>query len=202
MPKTVILLETSFKNQFFKQFASETLSKWLLRRFWAVLRLQWVSKKVPKGGSTNDGFRPKHCKLQVFWWFHNFLVVNKCFYNWHQKFNICVSKWTLWVVFGRYFASKEPSKVVILLSTSFKNHFFQHSASAAQSKRILEPFWTVLRPQIRSQGASQGGSPNNDFRLPEAFRPAQGPFGLWDPFPMPSWVFFNRFVLEFRPILV
>ena len=123
-----------------------------------------------------------------------FLLSTNVFYNWHQKLNICVSKWTLWVVLGRYWASDEPSKLVILLSTSFKNHFFEHSASAPQSKPLLEPFWTVFSPQIRSQGASQGGSPNHDFRLPEAFRPAQGPFGLWDPFPTPFQVSFLRFV--------
>ena len=49
-PKVVISLETSFKNELFKQSASKTSSKPLLNRFWVVLSPQMRPQEDTKGG--------------------------------------------------------------------------------------------------------------------------------------------------------
>ena len=69
---------------------------------------------------------------------------------------------------------------VILLRTSLKNKLFKQFAFETSSKPLLERFWVVLGPQIRPEGAFQGGSTNHDFRLP-------GPF----PKALPGRVFTN-----------
>ena len=149
-----------------------------------------AQKRSPRGGPRTMVFAQNTVIYRCFDDFTIFLLSTNVSYNCHEKLNSCESKWTFWVVLGGFWASNEPSKLLILLSTSLKNHFFEHSASAPQSKPLLEPFWTVFSSQIRSQGTFQGGSPNHDFRLLEAFRPAQGPFGLWHLFPTPSQVSF------------
>ena len=105
----------------------------------------------------------------------------------------CVSKWRFWIVLDGSWGSNELPKLVISLRTSFKNHFFEQSAFATWSKPLLQHLWVVLGPQMRPHGGSQGGSPNHDFRRPDVFKPAQGSFGLWDPFPTPSQVSFLQF---------
>ena len=56
-PKVVISLRTSFKNRFYKHFASRTSSKPLLDHFWVVLSPPMRPKAGRQGGSTNHGFR-------------------------------------------------------------------------------------------------------------------------------------------------
>ena len=50
MPKTVILLSTSFKIRFFKQIALETSSRPLLERFWVVVGSQMTPREDSQGG--------------------------------------------------------------------------------------------------------------------------------------------------------
>ena len=107
-------------------------------------------------------------------------------------------KWTFLFVLGRYWRSRELPKLVISLRTSFKNHYFEQSAFVTWSKPLLEHFWVGLSPQMRPDGASQGGSTNHDFRLPGAVRPAQGSFGLWDPFQAPSQVSFCQIFVRIQ----
>ena len=95
-------------------------------------------------------------------------------------------------------------KLVISLHPSCKNNSCEQSAYATWSKPLLQRFVVVFSPQMRPEGASQGGSTNHVFRLVDAFKPAQGAFGLQDPFPTPSQVFLmiifenlNKFLTNF-----
>jgi len=153
-------------------------------------------ERSPRGGPRTMVFARNTVNYRCFDDFIIFLLSINVFYNWHQRLNTCVSKWTFWFVLDRYWGSNELPKLVISLRTSFKNHSFEQSAFATWSKPLLEHFWVVLGPQMRPDGASKGGSTNHDFRLPEAFRLPQGPFGLWDPFPTPCQVPFSQLLFR------
>ena len=81
-------------------------------------------------------------------------------------------------------------KTLLLLRTSSKTQVFQVSRISELGKPLLRRLWVVLGSQMRPHGVVPGGSTNHDFRRPDRFWPAHGPFGLWDLFPTPSQVSF------------
>ena len=51
----------------------------LLERLQVVLSPQIKPRRESQGGSANQRFCSEHCKLQVFWWFHNSAVLMRYF---------------------------------------------------------------------------------------------------------------------------
>ena len=159
-------------------------------------------ERSPRGGPRTMVFARNTVNYMCFDDFTIFLLSTNVFYNWHQKLNICVSKWTFWVGLGRYWASNEPSKLVIPCSTSFKNHFSEHSASAPWSKPLLEPFGIAFSLQIRFQGPSQGGRRSMIFVFLNRLTLPRVHLVSGTPFPCPTGSLFYNFLSKFRPTLV
>ena len=143
--KIVILLRTSFKNQVFAQRSCSKLSKTLVLASWLRWRQFWAPPGGPKEASHQCCSAKKSVCLLV-------SAVHRC----NTDFGVLLE--VIWSASGSNYGFRGPSKIVILLQTSFKNQVFVQPSCRTLSKASVLASSLRWKHILAAPGSPQGVS--------------------------------------------